>query len=78
MRRTKPSVMMLMAPMAAILLMGLAGCVAGYVDAGPEWDGTVFVGGGYARGYDRGRRKCQRKGVDGSAGRRTRAFGRRS
>jgi hypothetical protein len=56
MRRTKPSVRMLMAPMAMTLLMGLSGCVGGYgyVDEGPEWDGTVFVGGGYDRGYDRG------------------------
>lgn len=52
MRRIKPSVMMLMAPVAMALLMGLAGCVADYGYGGdPEWDGTVFVGGGY--GHDR-------------------------
>ena len=89
MRRTKPSVKMLLAPMAATLLMGLAGCVGGYVEAGPEWDGTVFVGGGYARGYDRGhpqafhaeggRRPAAVVSARGRAsmGARTRAFGRR-
>jgi len=56
MRRTKLSVKMLMAPIAMTLLMGFAGCVGGvgYVDAGPEWDGVVVVGGGHDRGYDRG------------------------
>jgi hypothetical protein len=55
MRRTKPSVRMLMAPIAMTLLMGLTGCVGsvGYVDEGPEWDGVVFVGGGSDRGHDR-------------------------
>jgi hypothetical protein len=55
MRRTKPSVRMLMAPMAMTLLMGLVGCVGGYgsVDVGPEWDGAVVVGGGYDGGYNR-------------------------
>jgi hypothetical protein len=53
MRRHKPSVMMLMAPMAMTLLMGMAGCVGGYVDEGPEWDGQVYVGGGYDGGHDR-------------------------
>jgi hypothetical protein len=53
MRRTKPRVMMFMAPIAMALMMGLAGCVAGYADGGPEWDGPVFVGGGYYGG-DRG------------------------
>jgi len=54
MRRIKPNVMKLMAPMAVTLLMGLAaGCGGGYVDVGPEWDGTVLVGGGYDGGYDR-------------------------
>ena len=37
-----------------MLLMGLTGCVAGYgYDDGPEWDGAVFVGGGYGPGYYR-------------------------
>ena len=60
MTQTKPSVRMLFAPMAVTLLMGLAGCAAGYVDEGPDWDGTVIVGGVYGRGgydhrgYDRG------------------------
>jgi hypothetical protein len=55
MRRTKPSMRKLMAPMVMTLLMGLAGCVGGYgyVDDGPEWNGVVFVGGGPDRGYNR-------------------------
>jgi hypothetical protein len=53
MRRTKLSVMMLMAPMTAALLTGLAGCGGGYVDVGPEWDGTVYLGGGYDGRYER-------------------------
>jgi hypothetical protein len=56
MRRTKPSVMMLIAPMAMTLLMSLPGCIGGfgYVDVGPpEWDGVVVVDGGHDRGHDR-------------------------
>jgi hypothetical protein len=55
MRPTKPSVRMLIAPMAMTLLMGLSSCigVGGYVEEGPEWDGVVVVGGGHDRGYDR-------------------------
>jgi len=56
MRPTKPSVRMLIAPMAMTLLMGLSSCigVGGYVEEGPEWDGVVVVGGGYDRGHDGG------------------------
>jgi len=55
MRRIKPNVRELIAPMAVTLLMGLAGCVGGYgyVDEGPEWNGVVVVGGGPDRGYGR-------------------------
>jgi hypothetical protein len=57
MRRTKPIVKMLMAPLVMTLLMGMTGCVSGgygYVDEGPEWDGVVVVGGGgYDHGHDR-------------------------
>jgi len=53
MRRTKPSVMVLMAPMAMTLLVGLAGCFPGYVDVGPEpeWDGQLFISGGNDRDH---------------------------
>jgi len=64
MSRTKSSVMMMaLASMTMVLLMGLAGCSQGYYgevgpgwgapygDAGPEWDGRVFVQGGYDRDY---------------------------
>ena len=53
MRRTKPSVTVIMALLAMALLMTVAGCAGGfgYVDEGPEWDGGVIVGGGYGRDH---------------------------
>jgi hypothetical protein len=60
----KSIVMMMLTPMAVALLMGLAGCEVG-VDGGPgpEWDGTVFVGGGYYDGH--GGRRDDGHGGDG-------------
>jgi hypothetical protein len=52
MRRNKPSVMPLARALAMTLVMGLAGCFPYVgVDEGPEWDGQVYVGGGYAHDY---------------------------
>ena len=58
MRRTKTNVvMMLIIPMAMTLLMVLPGCAQsyggydGYGYADPEWDGQLYIQGGYDRGY---------------------------
>ncbi len=50
MRRIKSWVMILI---TLTLLMGLTGCVAGYDEAGPEWDGNIFFPGGNDRDYHR-------------------------
>jgi hypothetical protein len=55
MRRTKPSASRLIPLIAVGLLISLVGCDVGY-DYGPEWDGQLYVGGGYGPGYDRDHR----------------------
>jgi hypothetical protein len=51
MKRSRFGVMMLMAPLAMTLLMGVSGCIGVYGGGGggPEWDGVFVVGGGVDR-----------------------------
>jgi len=57
MRQAKARMVLLAMPMAITLLIGLAGCSQGYYgypgydEVGSDWDGQVFVDGGYGRDY---------------------------
>ncbi len=54
MKRTRPNMAVFMAGLTMILTIDLSGCVAGYAEESPEWDGQLYVGDVYDVGYRRG------------------------